>query len=214
MTEPTVGTPAPAPAQRPLRADARRNHRRLLAAARVAFTEHGAEASLDDIARRAGVGSGTLYRHFPTRQALMEAVYRDQVEALCAQGYELLDSLPPGDALAAWLRALADYIATKRGLASTLTAIMGDQGSQVFASCKQALFAVATALLTRAQGSGAVRPDADVRDLLMLVHAIAVAAEQAPDGAERLLVLVMDGLRHQQPSASQPASGEKPVPRT
>lgn len=198
MTEPTVGTPAPGAGQRATRADARRNRQRLLAAARAAFTEHGAEASLDDIARRAGVGPGTLYRHFPTRQALVEAVYRDQVEALCAQGYELLDALPPGDALAAWLRAMADYVATKRGLASVLMAIMGDEGSQVFAASKEAMYAAAGALLTRAQESGAVRPDADVRDLLRLVHAIAVATEQAPDSAERLLSLVMDGLRHQE----------------
>jgi AcrR family transcriptional regulator len=190
--------------ERPMRADARRNRQRLLAAARTAFTEHGAEASLDDIARRAGVGSGTLYRHFPTRQALVEAVYRDQVEALCTRGYELLDTLPPDDALAAWLRALADYVTTKRGLATAMKAIMDDQGSQVFASCKQALYAAARALLTRAQETGTVRADADVDDLLRLVHAIAVATEQAPDGGERLLSLVMDGLRHQEAAAPAP----------
>jgi AcrR family transcriptional regulator len=190
--------------ERPMRADARRNRQRLLAAARTAFTEHGAEASLDDIARRAGVGSGTLYRHFPTRQALVQAVYHDQVEALCARGYELLDTLPPDDALAAWLRAMADYIATKRGLASAMKAIMDDQGSQVFAASKEAMHAAATALLTRAQEAGTVRADADVNDLLRLVHAIAVATEQAPDGGERLLSLVMDGLRHQEAAATAP----------
>jgi AcrR family transcriptional regulator len=166
--------------ERPMRADARRNRQRLLAAARTAFTEHGAEASLDDIARRAGVGSRTLYWHFPTRQALVEAVYRAQVEDLCARGYELLDTLPPDDALAAWLRAMADYIATKRGLASAMKAIMDDQGSQVFAASKEAMYAAATALLTRAQEAGTVRADADAQDLFRLVHAIAVATEHAP----------------------------------
>jgi AcrR family transcriptional regulator len=195
-----------------MRADARRNRQRLLAAARAAFTEHGADASLDDIARLAGVGSGTLYRHFPTREALVEAVYRDQVEALCAHGYELLDTLPPGDALAAWLRALADYVATKRGLSSALQGIMGADGSQVFAACKESLNAAATALLTRAQESGAVRPDADAKDLLRLVHAIAVAIEQDPPAADRLLTLVMDGLRHQAPGAGRPAGGGRPLP--
>ncbi len=119
----TRSTPAPAPAsaQRPMRADARRNYERLVATATAAFAERGAEASLDDIARRAGVGSGTLYRHFPTRQALLEAVYRDQVEELCSQARELLASPSPGDAFATWLRAMASYMTTKRGLSSLMT---------------------------------------------------------------------------------------------
>src|SRR5215472_6078720 len=105
----TAGVPAPAVAgdPRPMRADAQRNYARLLSAAMAAFTEHGADdTSLEEIARRAGVGIGTLYRHFPTRQALLEAVYRDQVEALRARADDLTGSDDPGEALAAWLRAL------------------------------------------------------------------------------------------------------------
>src|SRR5206468_1197163 len=105
MMSTTTTTSACEIAPHPLRADARRNRDRLIAAAREAFAERGADASLDDVARRAGVGPGTLYRHFPTRFALMEAVYRDGVEALCAEAYDLLSSSAPGDALASWLRS-------------------------------------------------------------------------------------------------------------
>src|SRR3954452_21187219 len=94
---------------RPQRADARRNVERLIAVAREAFAENGADASLDDIARRAGVGPGTLYRHFPNRMPLMESVYRDNVEALCASASELLSAPSPGEALAQWMRAFLDY---------------------------------------------------------------------------------------------------------
>src|SRR5215212_3623398 len=118
-----------------LRADARRNRDRLIAAARDAFAEHGAEASLDDIARRAGVGPGTLYRHFPTRMDLMEAVYRDGVEGLCAEANALLSAPSPGDALATWLRSFLGYVATKRGLASALMAIAGDEKPSFFVAC-------------------------------------------------------------------------------
>src|SRR5450432_1475305 len=94
---------------RPLRADAQRNQQRLVSAAMAAFTEHGADdASLEEIARRAGLGIGTLYRHFPTRQALLEAVYQDQIEALRVRADQLLESDSPADALASWLRAMAD----------------------------------------------------------------------------------------------------------
>src|SRR5215216_6625186 len=108
-----IGSPA-------LRADARRNRDRLIAAAREAFAERGAEASLDDIARRAGVGPGTLYRHFPTRLTLIEAVYRDGVEALCAEARDLMSSPSPGEALATWLRSVLSYAGEKRGLATAL----------------------------------------------------------------------------------------------
>jgi len=200
MTEPTTAADrAPRLTRRPMRADARRNYERLLVAARTAFTEHGADASLDDIARRAGVGPGTLYRHFPTRQALLEAVYRDGVEAICGRAYELLDAMPPEEALAAWLRAMADYVATKRGLAMALVASLGEEGSKLFASCKQAMIAAGTAVLDAAKDAGAVRPDIDIKDVLKLVHAIGAATEQAPQDADRLLSLVLDGLRRREP---------------
>src|SRR6266702_4679594 len=114
---PDGGTPPDGGARRPMRADARRNYQALLSAANAAFIEQGADdASLEEIARRAGVGIGTLYRHFPTRQALLEAVYRDQVEVMSARAEELLADAPPGEALVAWLRALVDFGRTKRML--------------------------------------------------------------------------------------------------
>ena len=181
-----------------LRADARRNRERLIAAARAAFAERGAEASLDDIARRAGVGPGTLYRHFPTRMDLMEAVYRDGVESLCAEADELLTSPSPGDALASWLRRLLAYVSTKRGLASALMAVAGEEKPPVFAACHDMITDSGTALLTRAQEAGVVRSDVQLWDLIKLVNGIALASEQAPDCAamaDRLLGLVMDGVR-------------------
>src|ERR1700724_3635164 len=108
-----TSTTSPASQAQSMRADARRNRERLLAAATAAFGEHGADAPLDDIARRAGVGIGTLYRHFPTRLALQEGVFRSQVEAVCARGRELAGAPSPGEAFAAWLRVLGGFLATK-----------------------------------------------------------------------------------------------------
>ena len=185
------------PAPRTMRADARRNEVRLLAAANLAFAEHGSEASLDEIARRAGVGIGTLYRHFPTRQALAMAVYRDQIEALVARAHDLLDAPAPEEALHTWLRAVAAYAATKRGLAEFLQASMREGNSDI-AWCKEAMQAAGSALLIRAQQAGTVRPDAEISDLLKLAHGIAWASDQASDGidrTDRFLSIVMDGLR-------------------
>jgi AcrR family transcriptional regulator len=193
MTEPSTVSPAPPGEERPLRADARRNYQRLLAAAASAFAEHGAEAPLDDIARRAGVGSGTLYRHFPTRQALLEAVYRGQIEELCARADELLASQSPAEALGNWLRALAAYATTKRGM----TEVIG-KDSEVFQYCRGMLRGAGDKLLSGAQRSGEVRADANRDDLFKLVHAISVATEQTPGDSEqtdRLITMVMDGLR-------------------
>jgi AcrR family transcriptional regulator len=184
----------------PLRADARRNRDRLIAAARAAFAERGAEASLDDIARRAGVGPGTLYRHFPTRLALMEAVYRDGVEALCAEAQDLLTSPSPGEALTSWLRSFLAYVSTKRGLAAALTTIAGEEKPPVFAACHDLISTAGSALLGRAQEAGVVRPDVHLWDLLKLINGIALTCEQSPDCgvlANRLLALVMDGVRAQ-----------------
>src|SRR6266550_8988540 len=115
---------APRPAEK-LRADARQNNARLIAAATAAFAERGAEAPLEDIARRAGVGIGTLYRHFPTRLDLQAAVFRSQVSAVCGKGDELLEQAPPGQAFAAWMRNLAGYLVTKRGLSHALIEAVG-----------------------------------------------------------------------------------------
>src|SRR5215472_6396364 len=126
---------APAPGPGPMRADARRNRERLLAAALAAFAERAADdTSLEEIARRASVGIGTLYRHFPTRQALLEAVYTDQVESLSARAAELLHSESPGDALAEWLRAMMKFSSTKRNMTTALLATLGTD-SELLSSC-------------------------------------------------------------------------------
>jgi len=167
----TVGLPTPGP----MRADARRNRDLLLAAALEAFTEHGADdTSLEEIARRAGVGIGTLYRHFPGRVALLEAVYTDQVAALCQRADELTASQSPGAALTAWMRELAEFSATKHNLTSALAADY-DKDAPVFSACRDDLLAAAAALLTRAQQAGVARPDVQPLDLLRLSHGVAAA---------------------------------------
>lgn len=195
-------TDTPAPARRPMRADARRNYERLLAAANAAFAKQGPSACLEDIAQDAGVGIGTLYRHFPTRQALLEAVFRDRIEALSAEAEDLLDAPSPGDALATWLRAILVHNVTQRGLKE---ALMIGEGSELVASCKTQMRSAGAALLARAQQADAVRPDLDIGDLLRLVYGIALATEQAPEGtdrAERLLAIMMAGLRQRESTAT------------
>ena len=201
-----TGAPAPEVAGvaqaggKPMRADAQRNYQRLLSAAMAAFTEQGADdASLEEIARRAGVGIGTLYRHFPTRGALLEAVYRDQVEALRARAGELIESDAPGEALAAWLRALMAFSSTKRSLTSALLATLG-KDSDLLSSCSMRICDAAEMLLKRAQQAGVARADADARDLIRLVHAVSIATQHAPTDpgqTDRLLGLILDGLRPQ-----------------
>ena len=189
---------------RPMRADAQRNYDRLLRAALAAFAEHGADdASLEEIARRAGVGIGTLYRHFPTRQALLEAVYRDQVEALRARADELRESDSPADALAAWLRSLVAFSSTKRSLTTALLATLG-KDSDLLSACSMVICGAADTLLIRAQQAGVVRADADARDLIRLVHAVNIATQRGPADpgqTDRLLGLILDGLRPQPPAA-------------
>ncbi len=195
---PTGRPPAQAGDPRPMRADAQRNYQRLLSAAVAAFIEHGADdVSLEEIARRAGVGIGTLYRHFPTRQALLEAVYRDQVEALRARADELAGSSAPLDALAEWLRALAAFSSTKHSLTSALLATLG-KDSDLLSICSKVICEAADDLLGRAKQAGEVRADADAMDLIRLVHAVNIATQRQPTDpgqAERLLRIVLDGLR-------------------
>jgi AcrR family transcriptional regulator len=185
---------------RPMRADAQRNYARLLDAATAAFVEHGADdVSLEEIARRAGVGIGTLYRHFPTRQALLEAVYRDQVESLSARAEELLRAESPGDALADWLRAMMKFSSTKHNLTSALLATLGKE-SELLSSCGQVIRGAAEAVLARAQQAGAVRPDVSAGDVMRLVHAVNIATQRGPADpgqADRMLALILDGLRPQ-----------------
>jgi AcrR family transcriptional regulator len=204
-TTPTNSVPPSAPAVRARRADAKRNNERLIAAAREAFAAQGSNASLDDIARAAGVGAGTLYRHFPTRLALLEAVYRDSVERLCADGERLAATEPPAQALLDWLLGFVTVVSQKRGLAAALT----EEGrtSELFAHCHTMINATGDQLLGRARQAGAVRDDVALGDVLRMAKAFALLAETAPEGsalAERLLVLSMDGLR--------PRAGRGPAP--
>jgi AcrR family transcriptional regulator len=189
-------TTAAAPA-RAMRADARRNHERLLAEARRAFAEHGAEASLEDVARRAGVGIGTLYRHFPNRDALLSAVFEDAVGHLVARAETLLAEPNACAALVTWLREIITRASEYRGLARALMAVSSGSPSEL-ARCSDPILRAGGALLSRAQRSGAIREDAAIRDLLLLTHAIAIAAESSPDDpdlADRLLTLTLTGLK-------------------
>ena len=188
--------PVAATAARARRADAQRNVERLIAAAREAFAAHGPGASLDDIARAAGVGAGTLYRHFPTRLALFEAVYRDSVERLCADGERLAATESPTDALVDWLKGFVTVVSQKRGLAAALTE--EGRASELFAECHAMINTTGGSLLDRAKAAGAVRDDVALGDLLKMTKAFATVAETSPEGAvlaERLLGLSMDGLR-------------------
>jgi AcrR family transcriptional regulator len=177
-----------------MRADARRSRAKLLEAATAAFAETGADAPLEDIARRAGVGIGTLYRHFPTRVDLQAAVYRSQVETVCAAADEYMISATPDQALAGWLRAMAAYLATKRGLSRVLVEAIG-KDSQLITSCWSAMSDAAERLMTRAQREGNLRDDIKPIDVLRLVHGVVIATEQAPGETDRLLGLMLDGLR-------------------
>ncbi|MDP9866904.1 MULTISPECIES: TetR/AcrR family transcriptional regulator [Streptosporangium] len=180
--------------QRPMRADARRNYGRLLAAARDAFAEHGTEASLEDIARSAEVGIGTLYRHFPTRRALLEAVLHDGIATIDARARELLESPSPEEALLVWLRHLVAHATTYRGLAATLMSSIRDPSSELHGSC-ETMQRNGDRLLANAQRAGAIRPEVTGADLVKLVNAIAWAGEHGGGDADRLLDLLTDGLR-------------------
>jgi AcrR family transcriptional regulator len=196
---------------RPMRADARQNRERVLQAARAIFSEDGANASLNKIARRAGVGAGTLYRHFPTLQDLVVAITSTDVDALCARGQELLDHPSPGEALLIWLRHAALHATAMRGLVATQMAAAPAAGTRTaLAACHDTIRATGQALLTRAQHHGAAPTDADIGDLLTLVNAIAWASEQAPADEnllDRLLALMTSNLRSGQVPTTQGDAG-------
>ena len=192
----TVTGPDPALAslpQRPKRADAARNYDKLLRAARAAFTEDGADASLEDIARRAEVGIGTLYRNFPTRQALLEAVYVDEVQAICRAADEL-DSTDPWENLVGWLRSFADYATTKKALASELMAYM-DADDAVFLQCRTSVREAGEPLLEAAKAAGVVRQDLEFMDVMRMVGGIANIPHAEPGQVDRILSVALDGLR-------------------
>ncbi|MGS2615218.1 TetR/AcrR family transcriptional regulator [Micromonospora sp. LZ34] len=186
----TSGEQVPAVfARRPKRADARRNYDALVVAAREVFAECGAGASLEEVARRAKVGIGTLYRHFPTRRDLFEAVYVDEVQALSRSAADLAD-LPPWDALVAWLHRFVGYVATKRALAEELV-----HDSEVFRTCRVEIYAAGEPMLRRAQSAGVVRPDVSFDDVLRLISGLTMAQFTAPEQRDRVLGIALDGLR-------------------
>lgn len=178
---------------RTMRADARRNYERLLTAASAAFAERGADdVSLEEIARRAGVGIGTLYRHFPSRPALLEAVYRDQAEALGVLAGKLLAAESPGAALTEWVKALVEFSMTKRGL---MRELMAD--SPFIPVCKMVIGESSKALLERAQRAGVARADVTGNDLSRMAHGLVFAAEfgsEDPGLLDRMVAVMLAGL--------------------
>ena len=188
---------APGEARKP-RADAQRNRDGLLEAAKAAFAEAGPEASLEEIARRADVGIGTLYRHFPTRDAIIEAVYRREVQQLADAAPRLVDALPPAEALRAWMRLFIDYIAAKKVIAPALKSLVGAD-SALYADSSARINGAIALLVERARASGDIRPDADSSDLLRALIGFAYV-NSAPDweaSALRVIDLLIDGLRSQ-----------------
>jgi AcrR family transcriptional regulator len=177
-----------------MRADARRSRAKLLEAATAAFAENGADAPLEDIARRAGVGIGTLYRHFPTRTDLQAGVFRSQVDAVCATADDLIGAVSPEQAFAGSVRAIAGYLITKRGLAKALVDSLG-KDSELISVCSLRMRETVDRLLGHAQQAGVLRTDVTAHDVLRLVHGIVMATEQAPQDTDRLLGMMLDGLR-------------------
>ncbi|MFF4545742.1 TetR/AcrR family transcriptional regulator [Streptomyces sp. NPDC001435] len=175
--------------RRPHRKDAARNFDALLAAAREAFAEHGAEASLEDIARRAGVGIGTLYRNFPTRRDLFESVYADEVNALCRAAVEAAE-LPPWQALTTWLDRFTGYMVTKRAVREAL-----NDESEIFQACRDSMYSAGGPLLERAQKAGEARADMDFGDLLRLVAGITATSFDDDAQRDRVLAIALDGVR-------------------
>ncbi|WP_406222534.1 TetR/AcrR family transcriptional regulator [Streptomyces canus] len=189
MTAPSFPITEIVASRRPHRKDAARNYDALLAAAREAFAEHGAEASLEDIARRAGVGIGTLYRNFPTRRHLFETVYADDVNTLVQVAQELADQ-EPWQALTAWLDRFAGYMVTKRAVREAL-----NDESEIFAACRESMYAAGGPLLERAQEAGQARRDMDFVDLLRMVAGITATAFDDDAQRDRVLSIALDGVR-------------------
>ena len=174
--------------KRPHRADARRNFDALLAAAREIFAEQGADAPLEDIARRANVGIGTLYRHFPTRQDLLEAVYVGEVEELCQAARQIEGE--PWEAFAEWLERFTDYVARKLAMREAL-----NKDSDVFRACRDAIVEASAPLFERAQQAGAIRADVSFDDVLRMTSGILASAYESPEQRDRVLRIALDGLK-------------------
>jgi AcrR family transcriptional regulator len=180
---------------RPKRADARRNYEKVLVAAREAFAEGGESTALAEIARRAGVGIGTLYRHFPNRQALLEALYVNEVEEVCRSAAEL-DGGDPWEALNSWFRRLMGYLATKQALAHELLNYV-DSDAALFKVCRVSLYEAGEPLLKRAQEAGVVRDDVEFPEVMQMVIGIAKIPTGDPNQTKHILRIALDGLRYQ-----------------
>ncbi|TIS54518.1 TetR/AcrR family transcriptional regulator [Mesorhizobium sp.] len=187
---------AEAAAAKPLRADAQRNRDALVEVAATAFAAQGVDASLEEIARQAGVGIGTLYRHFPTREHLVEVVYRREVEGLCAAADELALHHPPDVALEQWMQRFVDYIATKRGLATSLRILL-NTNSTLFSDTSGRVSLALRRLVQAAVVSGSIRSDIDSSDVLHALGGIYSAPDTKDwrDRSRRLVSLLVDGLR-------------------
>jgi AcrR family transcriptional regulator len=181
---------------RPLRADAQRNRDRLLEVAVRAFSHDGADVTLDAIAKEAGVGIGTLYRHFHTREALIDAAYRNELARLCDSAGDLLQDMAPDKALRAWMDRFTDYMSTKRGMGDALRAVIAS-GGDPFSESRGRLTAAVTTLLRAGAVAGTVRPDVAPDDVLVSLSGVSLATTDPDrrDQAGRLLDLLMDGLR-------------------
>jgi AcrR family transcriptional regulator len=183
--------------ERPLRADARRNRDRLLEVAVRAFSQDGPDVTLEGIAREAGVGIGTLYRHFPTREALVEAAYRNELARLCDAVPDLLAALPADAALRAWMDRFVDYMTTKRGMSDALRAVVASGGNP-FAESRDRLLGAVEALVAAAEEDDTLRPGIDPTDVLTGLTGVTLAAGRPEQRAQagRLLDLLVDGLRY------------------
>jgi len=182
--------------QRRPRADALRNRERILEIAKEAFTRSGAAISLDDVAKQAGVGPGTLYRHFPTRDALLEAVYRIEVEKLAAAEAEFAKTMPPVEALRAWMLLFVDYVSTKQIIAPALNTIVGGP-SKLFETTGDLIKGAIQALVDRAIKNRDIRPDLDPLDLLRALVGVSNVASTPdwPQSAKRLVEILILGSR-------------------
>ncbi|MEU5025655.1 TetR/AcrR family transcriptional regulator [Streptomyces milbemycinicus] len=189
MTVPQLPVDEIVAAQRPYRRDAARNYDALLSAAREVFAESGAEAPLEDIARRAGVGIATLYRNFPTRRHLFESVYADEVAALCRVA-EGVAALEPWEALDSWLRRFVGYSVTKRAIREAM-----DDESDIFQACRESMYRAGGPLFDRARQAGRIRADIDFDDLLRMVAGISATNFLDDAQRDRVLGVALDGVR-------------------
>ena len=207
---PPVAVREPPASTRKPRADAQRNRGRILEVARVAFTRHGSETTLDDIARRAGIGPGTLYRHFPTRDALIEAIYRSEVEKLVAAGQHFADTLPPLEALRSWMLLFIDHVASKKLILPAMDTVAGGS-MRLIEGARDLIHGAFLALVRRAIDSGDLRADTEpndlVRALVGVFHTTALPGWEA--SAQRIVEILIAGSRPLKPARTDTGAGER-----